>query len=147
MGEISSIFLNIRWLLINTGRGHSASLKRINVGFALSFFICRVVIFWAGVAHVFRSELPFLLAPPRSAPRWALQLLVSLVTAGAVLNAFWLFKIIKVALGPPPTKPRDLRTLETAELKPAISGVDSTLDSPIGSPWSSSVMSDDVPPV
>ena len=145
MGEISSIFLNIRWLLINTGRGDSRLLKRVNLAFAFSFFTCRVVVFWGGVAHVFVSELPFLLAPPRSAPRWALHLLVGFVTAGALLNAFWLVKILKVALGPPPTKPR-VATLETAELKSGMS-VDSTLDSPWSSNFSSSDVGDGLPPV
>ena len=105
MGEISSVFLNVRWLLINTGRGESRALKRANFGFAAAFFITRVVVFWAGVVHVLYSELPFLLSPPRSAPTWTIFLLFGFLSAGALLNAFWFVKILQMALRPAPKKP------------------------------------------
>ena len=43
LGEVSSLFLNVRWFLINTGRGDSAALKATNYTFAATFFACRIV--------------------------------------------------------------------------------------------------------
>ena len=102
MGEISSLFLNYRWLLINTNRGDTPALTRTNYSFALTFFLFRVMAFWSGVLHVFIHELPFLLAPPQSAPAWSLIMLCSFLVGGAILNAFWLAKIYKTAVSRSP---------------------------------------------
>ena len=99
MGEISSLFLNIRWLLINTGRGDTRALTTTNYLFALSFFVCRVLVFWAGLIHVLLSERPMLLSPPSLAPPWSVNLLCAFLLTGALLNAFWFVKIVKMAGG------------------------------------------------
>merc|ERR1711924_400756 len=58
----------------------------------------RVVFFWGGMLDVLTTELPFLLAPPQSAPFWAIALLCGFVLCGAVLNVFWFGKIVRMAL-------------------------------------------------
>lgn len=99
-GECSSLFLNYRWYLISTGRGNSRALSRTNALFAISFFLFRVAIFWAGVIHVLLSERPKLVAPPYSAPAWSANLLTSFLVGGAALNAFWFVKIVIMARRP-----------------------------------------------
>jgi len=105
LGELSSIFLNARWLLINTDRGASRALHRCNVAFAITFFCTRVLLFWSGLAHLLLVERPLLLAPPFECPPWAVNTLAFFLVGGALLNAFWMVKIIKMALKPPPSRP------------------------------------------
>lgn len=102
LGETSSLFLNVRWGLINTGRGDSLALTRTNYAFALTFFVFRVVVFWGGLWHIFTRERPHLLAPPHAAPPWSVDVLCAALVCGAALNAFWFAKIVRMALKPPP---------------------------------------------
>ena len=97
LGEISTLFLNARWALINSGRGHTRALAGTNVAFAASFFSCRVVLLWVGPYHMLTQLRPLVLAPPFSAPAWAVNTICGFVTAGAALNAWWMLKIAKMA--------------------------------------------------
>jgi len=86
LGEISSLPLNLRWYLISTGRGASKLMNCNNVVFALSFFVVRVLIYWAGVYHMLVHMRPALLAPPYSCPALVVNTICFFITAGACLN-------------------------------------------------------------
>jgi len=101
LGEVSSIFLNLRWGLINTGRGETRALQRTNAAFAMSFFVCRVVVFWLGLYEFWMRERPHLLAPPQDAPPWCVNALGVALACGALLNAWWMHKILQMAARPP----------------------------------------------
>ena len=100
LGEVSTLFLNLRWFLIQTGRGDSAALHRTNYAFATTFFITRVVIMALGLWHGVTRSAPLLLAPPYSAPSWAVSTICVTVGCGALLNAFWMYKIVRMASRP-----------------------------------------------
>ena len=105
LGEISSIFLNLRWLLINSGRGASVSLTITNAAFAGAFFLLRVGVLWAGIAHELATTRPLLLAPPYASPAWAIDTICVAIVGAALLNAFWAVKIVRLATRPAgPTK-------------------------------------------
>jgi len=48
VGEASTIFLNLRWFAIKSGRGHRPILETINVLFAIVFFYSRIGVYTAG---------------------------------------------------------------------------------------------------
>jgi len=100
LGEISTLFLNLRWFLIQSGRGDSAALHRTNYAFAATFFITRVVIMALGLWHGVSRSAPILLASPYNAPSWAVSTICITVGGGALLNAFWMYKIVRMASRP-----------------------------------------------
>ena len=52
IGELSTLPLNLRWVLIQSGRGDTRLMKWTNRGFALSFFVGRVVVYGLGLLHL-----------------------------------------------------------------------------------------------
>lgn len=99
ISEVSSIPLNLRWYLINTGRGDTKAMRRTNLAFAATFFVARVLLYWLGVAHMVLVSLPLLLAPPCSTEPWIAYTIVGCVAGGGLLNAFWFRKIVAMAAG------------------------------------------------
>jgi len=97
LGEGSSIFLNIRWFLIATGRGDTVALNVAQYGFAISFFLLRVVVFWLGVYRLLSSTRPLCLAPPYSGPTLVVNTLCGMVCGGMLLNTYWMVMIYKMA--------------------------------------------------
>lgn len=97
VGELSSLPLNVRWFLINTGRGKTSALTYTNYAFALSFFVMRVVVFWAGVAHLLLHLRPSLLGAPYLCKPWVVNTLCGFISAGALLNGYWFINIVKMA--------------------------------------------------
>lgn len=97
LGEISTLFLNARWFLINTGRGESFAMKATNYSFALTFFTFRIVVLWLGLEDLLVNLRPLLLARPYHAPAWSINIICFFVTGSALLNAFWMQKILKMA--------------------------------------------------
>ena len=97
VGEISSLPLNIRWFLINTGRGQSSLLQVMNIVFAVSFFIVRVLIYWSGVYNLLMHLRPTLIEPPYACAPWVVNTLCFFISAGALLNAHWMVAILKMA--------------------------------------------------
>ena len=96
-GELSSIPLNMRFFLVNTGRGSTPAMMTTNNAFAVTFFMMRVVLYWYGV-------LDFLnYAPSQMIAQGCDRLLVASVTlainAGAGLNFYWFIQILKIATG------------------------------------------------
>lgn len=104
--EVSTIPLNIRWFLINTGRGDGTAIGVANGSFVGLFFISRVVLYWTGFAYLFRVSMPLVLAPPYLAPPLLVYTLVGAIGGGALLNAYWLVLVVKMAMRPKGKKPK-----------------------------------------
>lgn len=101
MGEISTIFLNIRWILIQTGRGSTSYLKLSNVMFAVTFFLTRVVLYGWGLIHL-GMNIDVVMDVP--APRFLVIVVLTLVVGGFALDLFWMNSIYKLAVGSPSKK-------------------------------------------
>jgi len=105
-GELSSIALNIRWFLINTGRGDSGALRQAQLLFALLFLVTRVVVYGLGLAHLaIHRDVLLSAGRPGSVlagvPPPLLWAVLVLLVGGYGLNLVWMRKIIRMA-----TKPR-----------------------------------------
>jgi hypothetical protein len=122
VGEASTIFLNIRWFLIqlsgrrsmssSSGSGDSSSnsksssssttlLDTINILFAITFFIVRVIVYTLGVIHLFLrhgSSIIMSLPQTTSVPRILLGLTCGCIVLGWGLNLIWGMKIIAMVL-------------------------------------------------
>mmetsp|Transcript_10480 Transcript_10480/g.33199 ORF Transcript_10480/g.33199 Transcript_10480/m.33199 type:complete len:317 (-) Transcript_10480:233-1183(-) len=96
--ELSSPFLNIRWFLINSGRGDTGMMHATNVAFALSFFLSRVLLYGVGVVHL-ALHTPHLFSAavrPRLSPYLA-AIVCAQILFGYGLNLTWASKIYKMA--------------------------------------------------
>ena len=101
LGEISSIPLNFRWFLINSGQGESPMLQWANYAFAGCFFLFRVVVLWIGLFDLLLHLRPVLIAAPQYASAGAINALCVIVVACALLNLYWLLKIVRMTTRPP----------------------------------------------
>ena len=68
-----------------------------NLVFAALFFVVRVIIYWGGLYEMVANTRPLLLSPRFGAPSWLLNMVCGFVTGGAILNAYWFVKIVKMA--------------------------------------------------
>ena len=117
IGELSSLPLNVRFFLINTGRGATGAMKATNGLFALTFFLTRVALYWCGLAD-FLLHGPRQLAAHATPPSlvWGITFLL---VVGAALNLFWVTQIVQIAVGKPqPRKDKD-KDKDKAETAPA----------------------------
>ena len=107
VGELSSIPLNVRWMLIQISKSAQPSAGRnwttryttvVNYAFAITFFASRVVVYGLGLAHLLRvrDEL-FGLRSRVASP--LLYLVLGLLVGGYVLNLMWMRKIVQMAVG------------------------------------------------
>jgi len=94
---MSSPFLNIRWFLINSGRGDSVWMSRTNLAFGLTFFVVRVVLYTLGLAHM-ALALPRILEL-QVLPTTSLAAIALLLCGGYALNLMWASKIWAMAMG------------------------------------------------
>lgn len=94
MGELSTVFLNIRWFLIQTGRGVTPLMKYCNYTFAGLFFLTRVVLYGWGLVHMALNRNDLLDVP---APKPLVLLVVGLLVLGYILNLIWMKSIYKIA--------------------------------------------------
>lgn len=104
VGEMSTIFLNWRWFLLKSGRDSGVLLENVNTMFAASFFLTRIVMYTAGIVHLYvfsMSELKSLSSPEVSGvPLSALGITCGCMLLGWLLNLYWGSKILrKVARG------------------------------------------------
>mmetsp|Transcript_2544 Transcript_2544/g.5431 ORF Transcript_2544/g.5431 Transcript_2544/m.5431 type:complete len:316 (+) Transcript_2544:260-1207(+) len=101
VGEGSTIFLNIRWFLLKSGRGNSALLDKTNGLFASTFFMTRIGIYSAGVIHLFYNSLPELRSLPAKTgvPIPLLGLTCGCMLLGWALNIVWGYKILAMVTG------------------------------------------------
>lgn len=105
VGELSTVFLNIRWFMLKSGREKSALLNKINVLFAAMFFLTRIGIYTAGIVHLFfysATELQSL--PDQSGvPIPLLIMTCGCMLVGWALNTVWGYKILQM-MGSKPKK-------------------------------------------
>jgi len=101
VGEMSTVFLNIRWFLLKSGRGTSSTLDITNKLFAATFFLTRIGIYSAGIIHLFIYSLPELKMLPKESgvPVQLLGLTCGFITLGCGLNVLWGYKILGMVLG------------------------------------------------
>mmetsp|Transcript_66654 Transcript_66654/g.124433 ORF Transcript_66654/g.124433 Transcript_66654/m.124433 type:complete len:262 (+) Transcript_66654:71-856(+) len=95
-GELSSIPLNIRWFLINTGYGDCRFLQVTNVIFAATFFATRIVGYGLGIWHFFSVRHALF---QMDVPSPFLLVVLVLLVAGYILNLMWMQKIVQMAAG------------------------------------------------
>ena len=102
-GELSSIPLNIRWLLINSGRGDTRALRVANHTFLILFFAMRVVGYGAGLVHLWIIR-DHLLQLDAVVARPFLLVILALVVGGFGLNLTWFRKIVQMLRAQPRAK-------------------------------------------
>ena len=102
LGELSSIPLNVRFFLINTGRGDTASMKRTNVCFAATFFLTRVALYWYGLYDFMKNGITQLVS--YGTPMYIVNGVTTMICFGAVLNFNWFISIVKMAMQAPKKK-------------------------------------------
>ena len=101
IGEASTIFLNIRWFLLKSGRENSNLLDKMNQYFAGTFFLTRVGIYTVGVVHLFYCNLPEMMSLPEKSgvPISLLAMTVGCLLLGWALNMLWGYKIFGMVNG------------------------------------------------
>ena len=96
MGELSTIFLNIRWFLIQTGRGSTKMMKWCNYIFAIFFFLTRVILYGWGLYLMSRPDVwTVILELP--APKYLVLSVLGLLVIGYFLNLLWMKSIVEMA--------------------------------------------------
>ena len=98
IGELSTLPLNLRWVLIQSGRGDTRLMTWTNRCFALTFFLGRVVVYGLGLLHLFRSWEPHVEEACLRVP--GLRFVCALFVAGYGLNLVWFRRIVRVASRP-----------------------------------------------
>lgn len=102
-GELSTIFLNWRWFLLKSGHDSGPLIYNINTMFAASFFLCRIIIYTAGIVHLYffsLAELKSLLLPEVSGVSMSLLgITCGCMVLGWLLNIFWGLKILSKVIG------------------------------------------------
>ena len=109
IGEVSTIFLNVRWFLLKSGRGgESVLLDKVNGLFAITFFISRIGVYTIGIIHLFWYTYDELISLPEVS-----GVLVSLLSMtcgsmllGWALNILWGYKILAMVGKSSKTKSR-----------------------------------------
>ena len=100
VGELSTIFLNLRWFWIKTGRGHTQAMNVTQILFAISFFVLRVVIYLMGVGHLlYHHDGLRRLYQEGIVPFVFLSITLTFIVAGSLLNLMWFQKIFQMAFG------------------------------------------------
>jgi len=97
IGEVSTIFLNIRWFLLKSGRGgESVLLDKVNGMFAITFFISRIGVYTIGIIHLFWYSYDELISLPEvsDVPVLLLSMTCGSMLLGWALNVLWGYKIL-----------------------------------------------------
>jgi len=100
VGEMSTIFLNLRWFMLKTGRQGSAALKVINSLFASTFIMTRIGIYTCGVVQLFGHSINEVRRLPdlSGVPVPFLVATCGCILLGWILNLIWGFKIAKMMM-------------------------------------------------
>ena len=105
MGELSTIFLNIRWFLIQTGRGSTKVMDACNFMFAYLFFSTRILLYGWGLIHLLSNSNYLFYAENEDvnkddyAPKWCVIFVCSMLVGGYSLNLVWMKSIYAIATG------------------------------------------------
>ena len=101
VGELSTIFLNMRWFLLKSGQERSPLLDKTNGLFAATFFLTRVGFYSAGVLHLFYYSLSELerLPDESGVPIALLGMTCGCILLGLGLNLLWGSKIFAMVNG------------------------------------------------
>ncbi|GMH67928.1 hypothetical protein TrST_g4172 [Triparma strigata] len=103
LGELSTLFLNARWYYKYHKRNtESPVFQFVQVGFAVTFFFTRIVIYGLGLHHFFYNDENVF----KGYELW--QTTPVLFLAGYLLNVFWFSKIVSQV--PRPSRPSNLTT-------------------------------------
>ena len=89
--ELSTPFLSLRWLLLSAGSKGSALCKAVEVLFALTFTLCRVVSIPLLLRYLWRCRGAWT-SPPASAPHFWYVLVTTCCFLGQ--NLFWFSHIV-----------------------------------------------------
>lgn len=96
VGEASTPFLNLRWLLIQSGNGSGPAIGTVSAAFAFVFFVTRFWIYGSGLVHqILRYGQNGTI---EDVPRWVSDVIMVLVIGGFLLNLLWLEKIRQMAV-------------------------------------------------
>ena len=98
IGELSTLPLNLRWVLIQSGRGGTTIMQWTNRAFAFTFFLGRVVVYGLGLLHLFGSWHSHVEEACLRVP--GLRFVCALFVAGYGLNLVWFRRIVRVATRP-----------------------------------------------
>ena len=98
IGELSTLPLNLRWVLIQSGRGDTRLMAWTNRCFALTFFVGRVVVYGLGLLHLGASWHPHVEEACERVT--GLRVVCALFVAGYGLNLVWFRRIVRVASRP-----------------------------------------------
>lgn len=126
-GELSSLPLNIRWYVINSGQGATVWMTLTNIIFCVTFFTVRVLLYWFGLYGFLFETAPIL--KNNGAPGFGVNIIAALLSAGAILNVYWFLLIVKMAtgLGKKAKKAKDSETKRAGALEvSAVAGATST---------------------
>lgn len=101
VGEISTIFLNIRWFLLKSGRENSKLLNATNRLFALAFFLTRNFLYTIGMVHLFWFSWDEVQSMPEvsGVPRVLSGMTQVFIVLGWGLNVVWGYKILNMVMG------------------------------------------------
>ena len=101
IGELSTVFLNVRWILIKAGQGQTTTFKIIQNLFALSFFITRIIIYTRGVYEWWIGKRPILtdIVSQGHVPALPMLSIACSILFGWLLNLFWFYKILMMGRG------------------------------------------------
>ena len=98
IGELSTLPLNLRWGLIQSGRGGTTIMQWTNRAFAGTFFVGRVVVYGLGLLHLWKSWHPHVEEACLRVP--GLRFVCALFVAGYLLNLVWFRRIVVMASRP-----------------------------------------------
>ena len=101
VGEISTIFLNVRWFLLKSGREDSKLLNATNRLFALAFFVTRNFLYTIGMVHLFWFSWDEVQSLPEvsGVPRVLSGMTQVFIFLGWGLNVVWGYKILNMVMG------------------------------------------------
>lgn len=93
-GELSSPFLNLRWFVLQTGRGGTRAMTYLNYMFAVTFFFARVVVYGGLLIHMFVHRKIIANVCFNFQGLW---FVLACIGSGYVLNIVWFRKILRMA--------------------------------------------------
>lgn len=95
-GEISSIALNLRWFLLQSGRSEGVAMRVVQLAFAAAFVATRICVGGVGLGHLL-YHYEAAVGVMGASRRWLAQTVLVLLCGGFGLNCMWLRKILAMA--------------------------------------------------